>query len=94
MVKTYSSTDMATAQKNSPFRERERERERADFYMVIKQSVAVCFFPMYMLTLLTADEILLPGYMNWFTNFRGLAFNEEMAPSRLKDMNSVLSEFA
>ena len=28
--------------------------------------------------------MLLPMYMNWFTNFRGLLFKEEMAPSWLK----------
>ena len=40
--------------------------------------------PMYMLTLLSVDEILLLRYMNWFTNLRSLPFNEEMAPSGLK----------
>ena len=32
-------------------------------------------------------------YMNYSTNFRGLLFKEEMAPSWLKGMNSVFSEF-
>ena len=40
------------------------------------------------------DEILLPKYVNWSTNFRGFVFNEEIAPSVLKLMNSVLSEFS
>ena len=31
----------------------------------------------YMLSLLSVDEILLPRYMNWSTNFRGLSFNCE-----------------
>ena len=46
-----------------------------------------------MLTSSSVNEILLLRYTNWFTNFRGLPFNEEMAPSWLKYMNSVLSEF-
>ena len=32
------------------------------------------------LTSLSVDEILLPRYMNWCTNFRCLLFNEEMMP--------------
>ena len=42
------------------------------------------------LTSLSVDKILLPRYLNWSTNFRGL----EMAPSCLKHMNSVLSTSA
>ena len=33
-----------------------------------------------MLTLLSVDEILLPRYLNWSTNFRGLPFNGEIEP--------------
>ena len=35
---------------------------------------------MNMLTLLSVDEILLPRYMNWSTNFIDLPFNEMAAP--------------
>ena len=43
-------------------------------------------------TMLLVNEILLPKYMNWSFNFRVLSFNEKMAPSWLKHMNSVLVE--
>ena len=39
-------------------------------------------FPMSILTLLLVDEILLPRYVNYFTDFRSLTFN--VAPSSLK----------
>ena len=43
----------------------------------------------HMVTLLCVDEILLPRYMNWSTNFRGLLFNERMAPFWLKHSSSM-----
>ena len=48
--------------------------------MVVNLSIVVDALPMYMLTLLSVDEILLPSYINWSTNFRNLPFNEKMAP--------------
>ena len=45
---------------------------------------------MCMLKSLSVGEILLPKS----TNFRGLPFIEKMAPSNLKHMDSVLSEFS
>ena len=42
-----------------------------------------------MFTLLSADVILLPSYMNWFTNFSGLVFHVEMILSWLHHINSV-----
>ena len=39
------------------------------------------------------DEILLPRYVNWSTNFRSLPLKVQMAPSCLKYMNSVLFVF-
>ena len=66
---------------------------KSDFHSVINLSKAVLALPMHMLTLLSVDEILLLGYVNWSTNFRGLLFHEEMAPFGLKRMNSVLSDF-
>ena len=35
--------------------------------------------PKHMLTSLSIDEMLLPIYMNWFTNFRDLSLRMEMA---------------
>ena len=78
---------MVTAWKNSHF----ILSERSDFHLVVNQSTAVHTLPMHMLSL-SVDKILLPRYANSSTNFRGLPFNEEMAPSWLKHMNSVLSE--
>ena len=57
---------------------------------MINQLIAIHALPMHMLTLLLAEEILLPKYINGSTNFRGLQFNEMMLPG-LKHMNSVLS---
>ena len=45
---------------------------------------------MYMLASLSVDEILLPRHVNRSTNFTGLQFNEEMAQSLSKQVNSVL----
>ena len=53
---------MATAWKNSCF----ILSERSDFHMVSNLS-------MHILTSFCVDEILLPEYMKWFTNFRGLS---------------------
>ena len=49
---------------------------RSDFYMVVNQSMAVHALPMHMLILLSVDEILLPRYMNWSTNFRDFLLND------------------
>ena len=46
--------------------------------MVDKLSIAVHTLPMCILMLLSADKILLPRYMNWSINSRGLLLNEEM----------------
>ena len=55
--------------------------EKSDFYVVDNLSIVVYALPMLILTLLSVDEILLPMYMNWSTNFRGLPFNEKIALS-------------
>ena len=47
-------------------------------------SQCVHSLPMCMLIPLSVDEILLPRSMNRCTHFRGLQFNEKMAPSRSK----------
>ena len=48
---------------------------------------------MHMLTSHSVEEILLPRYVNRSTNFSDLPFDAEIAPSCLKLINSVLSEF-
>ena len=80
-MQPYSSTDTATTSKNSHF----VLSERSNFHMV--DNLSVLAFPMHMLTSLSVDEILLLRYMNWFTNLRGLASKEEMAPSWLKHIS-------
>ena len=52
--------------------------------MIDNLLISVQIFFMRMLTSLSVDEILLPRYVNWSTNFRGLLFNDEMAPSCFK----------
>ena len=50
--------------------------QRSDCYMINKLSIAVHLFAMHVLTSLSVDEILLPKYVNWFTNFRDLPFGD------------------
>ena len=85
----YSSTNMATAWKNSYF----ILSVRSDFHMIIYLLITVHTFSMCMLTSFSVNEILLPRYTKWTANFRGLLFNERIIPSWLKHMNSVLFEF-
>ena len=56
--------------------------------MIGNMSMTVHAFVMYMLTLLSVEEILLPNYVNWSTNFRGLPLKSAISPSRLKHMNT------
>ena len=44
-----------------------------------------------MVTSLSVDEILLPRYVNFSTNIRSMPVRVEMAPSRLKDMDTFIS---
>ena len=87
MVQPYISTDTATALKNSSF----VLLGRSDFHMLVGLSIAVYALSMCMLTFLLVDEMLLSRYINWSTNFKSLTINE-IAPSQLKNLNSVLSE--
>ena len=66
--------------------------QRVNFHIVNKLSIAVHAFLMHILTSLSVDEILLPSYAKWSTDFQGLLFNV-MAPSSLKHTKSVLFEF-
>ena len=65
---------MTTGWKNSCF-------ILSDFHMDVNWSIAVHALPMHIWTSLSVDEILLPKNVKWSTNFRGLPFNAEMAPS-------------
>ena len=82
----YSSTDVATAGKNSCF----TLSVRSYSYIVNNLSIAVHAFPVHKLTSLSVDEILLPRYVNWSTYFKGLLFYVVMGLSWLKHLNSVL----
>ena len=57
--------------------------QRSDFHIVLNLSIAVSALPVCMLTLFSVDEILLPRHTNCSSNFRGLSFNNGMAPSWL-----------
>ena len=48
--------------------------------MVDKLSIALYALSMRILISFSVDEILLPTYMNWSTNFRALTFNEGIEP--------------
>ena len=63
---------------------------RTDFHMVDNLSIAVHVCLMHMLTLVSVDEIWLPRYVKWSTNFKGLPFNVEVALSCLKHTNYFL----
>ena len=69
-------TDMTTVWKNTHF----ILSERSGFHRVDNLSIAVHILPMHMSTF-SVDEILLPKYMNWSTNFSSFPFHEEMTPS-------------
>ena len=59
-----------------------------------KKSRNLSYAPcMCMLTSLLVDEILLPRYVNESSNFRDLLFSGDMAPSWLKDILWIVSEF-
>ena len=89
MIQLCSSTETSTACKNFCF----IQSEKPDFNIVYSLSIVVYALPMHMLTSLSVDEILLARYVNWSTYFRGLPLDEEMAPSCLKHMKSILSKF-
>ena len=55
-----------------------------DLHMINNLLKTVHTFARCMVILLSVDEILLPRYVNWSTNFKGLPINMEMAPSCFK----------
>ena len=83
VVQLYNSIDMATASKNSYF----ISSERLNFFKVDNLWIVIYAFSMHMLISLSIDEISLPRYMKWSSNFRGLSFNVEMVLSCLKLMH-------
>ena len=89
VVYPYSSTDTITTWKKSCF----ILTERSDFHLIDYLSIAVHPFAMLMMISLSVDEMFLPRYMNWSTNFRDLSLKGEMIAFWLKHMNSVLSAF-
>ena len=89
VVHPYRSIDTAIAWKKS----RNISSDRSDFYTMYNLSTAVHMLPRFMLTLLSVDEILLPGYVKLYTNFRGLPIKVEMALSLLNQMNFILLVF-
>ena len=46
--------------------------------MLVNLSIALHALPISMLTSFLVDEILLPRYMDWSTNFKDLSINEEI----------------
>ena len=88
-VHPYSSTPTAAACKKSRF----VLSDRSDFRMIDSLLIASPAFTKCMLTSFSVDEMLLPKYRNWFTNFRGLHLRVEVAPFGLEHMYSVLFAF-
>ena len=70
----YSSTDTARVWENSRF----ILSERSDFHLIDDLSITFRAFAMRMLTSLSLDERLLPRYVKWSTNFKGLPHKMEI----------------
>ena len=68
VVHPYSSMDTVTACKKSCF----ILLDRPELHIIDNLSIAFHTFTRHMLTSLSVNEILLPRYVNWSTNFRGL----------------------
>ena len=84
VVHLYRSIYTGAAWKNSCF----IFSVRSDYQMIDNQSTAFHALARHMLTLPSVDEIFLPMYMNWSTNFRGLPLEVETATSGIKHLNS------
>ena len=88
----YGSSHMTTTWECSRF----ILLKRLDFCMIDNLIDSLMTDPAFLIGILTplsVDEKLLPTYLNWSTNFRGLPFHLEMVSSCLKRMNYVLSAF-
>ena len=64
--------------------------DKTDFQMIENLSQEFHCFIRCMLSSLSVDEMLPPGYVNWSTNFRGLPIIVEMDPLSLKHGSLVL----
>ena len=82
MVWPNNSTDMATTWKIYHF----ILSVIFNFHIVNSLSIAVLVFPK---RILSVDEILLPRFVKWFTNFRGWSYNVEKSVSCFKHMNRI-----
>ena len=89
LVLPYCSTNSTTSWKKPCF----VSSDRSDFHVIDNLSIAFKAFARNMLISLSVNEMLLPRYVNWSTNFRGLLLRVEMAPCCLKHMNSGLFAF-
>ena len=90
MVHPYSSINTATPRKKCFF----IFLVRSDFHMIrMYLSIAVHAFAKRMLMSLSVDVILLPSYVNLFTNFRDFLRRAEVTPACLKHMHFVSFAF-
>ena len=67
--------------------------QRSGFHMAVKLSVAVPTLPTHMLTSVAISYLLKMKCINWYPNFSGLSFTEDLTQNWLKHMNYVLSAF-
>ena len=51
---------------------------KSDLHMIENKSIEEYGFPMRIIASISVDEILLPRYLNWSFNFRGLPVEVEM----------------
>ena len=68
LVHPYKSMDTRTTWKKSCF----NLWNWLDFHMIDNPSIAFYTFPKHMLTSFSVDVMLMPRYVNWSSNFRGL----------------------
>ena len=54
--------------------------ERSDFHLIENLLITFLAFPIHMLRSFSVDDILLPTYMNWSTNFKSLWLKVNMVP--------------
>ena len=73
-MQPYSSTDTATALKNSPF----ILSERSDFHLLVNLSTAVHAFLLGMFIPFSIDKTMLLRYLNLPAKFSGLPFNVDL----------------
>ena len=87
VVHPYSRIDTPAALKKLRF----ILSDRSDFHMINNLSIAVHTFARHIL--MSVDEMLLPRYVNFSTNFSELSFSVEIFPSWFLDHISVQIHF-